>query len=243
MRVFLIHGMGRTPISMWWLSRRLRSAGHLPELFGYWVTRDDLETIAEAFLARVTRVLEEDRSHGRGGEYAIVGHSLGNIITRMISAELPAGFSRFMMLAPPNHSPVIARVLRKNLLFRLITRDAGQKLADDGFYDRLPVANVPSLVIAGTRGPRASWLPFAGERNDSIVGVEEARLDGVPMIEIPAVHTFLMNRGDVFSLLQEFLDKGEVPSTAATAAGSARIRRLTRSNSDDGPKRIPPAER
>ena len=53
-RVFLIHGMGRTPASMWVLDRRLRGAGYHPSLFGYFVTVTDLEEIE--FLGRRFRV-------------------------------------------------------------------------------------------------------------------------------------------------------------------------------------------
>ncbi len=206
MRVFLIHGMGRAPTSMWVLKRRLEREGHRATLFGYLVTVSELERIAERFVDRVRQVTAEDAG-GEGGEpaYAVVGHSLGNLITRLASPRLPPGFRRFAMLAPPNSSPVIARTLRHNPLFRAATRDTGQKLSDEEFYARLPVPEVPSLIIAGTRGPRAAWLPFGGDPNDSILKVEETRLAGIPAIEVPGVHTFLMNRRDVFDAVRDFL--------------------------------------
>ncbi len=217
MRVFLIHGMGRTPVSMWILARRLKRAGYRPSLFGYAVTLADLEAIKGRLVGRVRKVLAADVGPAGGRQtaddpasleaasrYAIVGHSLGNLVARLASPELPAGFCRFAMLAPPNRPPVMAHALKKNGLFRAVTRDAGRRLADAGFFASLPMPEVPSLIIAGNAGPRVSWLPFAGRPNDAILGVDETRIEGVPIIEVPGIHTFLMNRADVFAAISEF---------------------------------------
>ncbi len=220
MRVFVIHGMGRTPVSMWLLARRLKRAGYRPSLFGYAVTLADLETIKGRLVEKVRKVLAADAvAHRRPADepeptprYAIIGHSLGNLVARLASPELPAGFCRFAMLAPPNRPPVMVHTLKDNPLFRAFTRDAGRRLADDEFFASLPVPRVPSLIIAGNRGPRASWLPFAGRPNDAILQVDETRLEGVPIIEVPGVHAFLMNRTDVFAAICEFFSDA-IPDT------------------------------
>lgn len=221
MRVFLIHGMARTHVSMLLLARRLRSIGHRTSLFGYSVLFSDLEPTAQRFAEEVRETMKRDRAAEPGELYAVVGHSLGNIITRLASAELPPGFARFVMLAPPNHPPVMARMLAGNPFFRLLAGDAGRKLCDEAFYRALPVPQTSSLIIAGTRGPQASWLPFQGAPNDAVVRVDETRLAGVPWVTVPGVHTFLMNRGDVFALVQDFLADG-VQGAAVSARLAAR---------------------
>lgn len=199
MRVFLIHGMGRTPASMGWLAVRLRLAGHQPDLFGYSVTLETLEGIAGRFEDHVT-------SHLNDGEvYAVVGHSLGNIVTRLALPKLPQGFERFVMLAPPNSSPAMARELQDHPLYQLVTRDAGQKLCDEQFYDDLPVPEMPTLILAGTRGVDAGWHPLGGKANDAVVALEETRLGDIAVVEVPGMHSFLMNRSDVFERIQDFL--------------------------------------
>ena len=86
MRVFLIHGMGRSRVSLMVLASRLKRAGHLVSLFGYSVARHDLDTIADRFVAHIESVLEDDgRRDGEPRPYAIIGHSLGNIITHIYS--------------------------------------------------------------------------------------------------------------------------------------------------------------
>jgi hypothetical protein len=201
MRVFLIHGMGRTSASLALLARRLKAAGHDVDTWGYFVTKDALDVIAHRFSSFVREKTRE------GEPFAVVGHSLGNIITRLAMPEL-ANMARFIMLAPPNQPPVMARALEGNPIFKVLTRDAGRKLLDAAFYERLPVPSCPTLVIAGNRGPSAKWLPFRGEPSDGVVRVEETRLPGVPHVEVPAIHTFIMNDADVARLTLRFLEAG-----------------------------------
>jgi pimeloyl-ACP methyl ester carboxylesterase len=214
-RVFLIHGMGRSRASMALLSARLRRAGHPVSSFGYLVLKDSLDDIAAQWADHIARQLKTSR-RGAGAPvaapepYAIIGHSLGNIITRHATEQLPAGLSRFVMLAPPNNSPVMARWLQENPVFKALTRDGGQKLASPAFYEQLSRPDVPTLIIAGDKGPRLSWLPFDGE-HDGLVGLDEARLDGVPLHVVPAMHTFIMNHPQVTRVIHTFLERGRPP--------------------------------
>src|SRR5271170_386049 len=133
MKVFLVHGMGRTRVSLLLLRGRLAAAGLEPRLFGYWVSR-------ETFPAIVSRFVDEVASAVSGEElYAILGHSLGGVIARAASPRLPAGFSKLVMLGTPNSSPALARRLASNSGFRLLAGDSGQRLGDAAFYETLPV--------------------------------------------------------------------------------------------------------
>lgn len=208
MRVFLLHGMARTAASMIVLSHRLKAAGHRPSLFGYHVTVTPLHVISRRLTRHVGKVMEKDATRAGAPQppYAIVGHSLGNVIARLAVPDLPPGLHRFVMLAPPNRPPAVARALQANPVFRLLTGDAGRRLVDPGFFRDLPVPGVPTLVIAGTRGPSARWLPFRGETNDGILTVRETRLEGTEHVEVRGVHTFLMNRRDVTRAIRGFLE-------------------------------------
>ncbi len=211
-RVFLLHGMARTPISMWVMKNRLERAGYPCSLFGYSVALKTLDDIVNRFVAQVRETLSEPVDGEAPTPYAILGHSLGNTIGRLASPQLPPGLCRFAMLAPPNRTPVMAHALGDNPIYRAATRDTGQKLTDEAFFADLPMPKVPALIIAGTRGPRASWLPFRGEPNDAILRVEETELEGVPSIEVAGIHSFLMNRRDVFEKIRQFFDSGETPA-------------------------------
>jgi len=74
MDVVLIHGMGRTPLSMLRLRHRLRRAGHRAILFGYSPTFETLDGATTRLVGRIER--------RTAGDYALVGHSLGSVIIR-----------------------------------------------------------------------------------------------------------------------------------------------------------------
>ncbi len=202
MRVFLIHGMGRSSASMALLGRRLRQAGHTTSSFGYLVSRQSIETIVDGWVAHIDA--KEDNVDDDDG-FAVVGHSLGNIITRKALPRLP-GLKRLVMLAPPNHPPALARALERSPVFRALTQDAGKKLLDDdNFYAALPVPQVPTLVIAGDGGPRFARSPWKGAANDGVVSVDECKLDGAEFVVVDAIHTLIMNQRDVTGLVLRFL--------------------------------------
>jgi len=230
MRVFLVHGMGRSPASMFLLAWRLRQAGHQPSLFGYAVTIRSLDEIVEQLRAHIAGRMEEDvAAKGEQDEplpYAVIGHSLGNLLTRMASPSLPAGFCRFVQLAPPNQSPASARMLGDQPLFQLLTQDTGSKLIDEDFFAALPVPEVPTLILAGDGGPRQTFLPpFRGEPNDGVLSVEETRLPGVAHLVLPAIHTFIMNRRDTTRAILSFLTDAQ-EDAARLALDDAAARAL-----------------
>jgi hypothetical protein len=212
MRVFLIHGMGRSRASMMFLGSRLTRAGLRPSSFGYLVRGQSIQAIGDRFLAHIEHTLEKDRKVDvdttTTAPYAIIGHSLGNVITRALSPRLPAGFARFVMLAPPNRPALLAKKLRENVVFKALTGDAGQALGDDAFYAALPRPEVPTLILAGDAGPRFAWLPFGGRPSDGIVALDETRLEGVPHAVLPALHTFIMNNAAAQKAIVRFLETG-----------------------------------
>jgi pimeloyl-ACP methyl ester carboxylesterase len=194
------------------LGARLARAGHAPSYFGYRVSRDrDLvELIARDLGAHVRATLKSDAASGTGGEgtpYAIVGHSLGSILARVASPTLPKGFDKLVMLAPPNRPPAMARAFGRNPVFRALTGDAGRRLQDDAFYERLPTPEVQTLVLAGNAAPRVKWLPFGDAPSDGVLAVVETELPGVDHREVHAIHTLIMNHPETVKSIVEFLGK------------------------------------
>ena len=192
MRLFLIHGLGRTPLSLAILGWRLSRQGHYVHYFGYTAFQESFDKI-------VIRLITTVRATAGPHPYALIGHSLGGILAR---AALPALTDmpprQLVMLAPPNQSPLLARRLCTHPLYRLITRDCGRKLADQAFYAALPQPSIPTTIIAGTAGPRGFWSPFGDQPNDGIVAVEETRLSpNTEVMLVPSMHTLIMNASQV----------------------------------------------
>ena len=206
MDVVLIHGMGRTPLSMLRLRRRLRRAGHRGVLFGYSPTFETLQGATARLLKLIERRV--DTSH-----YALVGHSLGTVIIRMalgqLQDRLPAACC---FLAPPMVACKAARFFSRFRLYRLLTGEMGQVLALESFMRQLPMPAVPTRIYAGIGGPRAAWLPFGMEANDGILSVSEATgRFAADVVEVPSIHTFIMHSKRVAADIASFLAQSGRP--------------------------------
>ncbi len=188
MDLVLIHGMGRTPLSMLRLRRRLRRAGHHPILFGYSPTFETLQGATTRLLDLIDRRVDT-------GRYALIGHSLGTVIIRSalgrLENRMPAAC---FFLAPPMVACKAARFFSRFRPYQLATGEMGRLLAVDDFMRRLPMPPTCTRIYAGTGGPRAAWLPFGMEENDGILSLSEATGDyGSSVVRVPSLHTFIMN--------------------------------------------------
>ncbi len=188
----LIHGMGRTPLSMMRMRRRLQRAGHKPILFGYSPTFETLQGAT----ARLVRLIERraDTAH-----YALVGHSLGTVLIRSALARLQGRLpAACFFLAPPMVACKAATFFSRFWLYKTMTGEMGRLLAAEAFMRGLPLPPTLMRIYAGTGGPRTSWLPFGMEENDGILGVSEASGDCAALtLRVPAIHTFIMNSAPV----------------------------------------------
>ena len=201
MKVLLVHGLGRSPLSMLPLVTPLQAAGHSVEFFGY-------AAFAESYDRIVERLRQRLMDLARTGEYAVVGHSTGGLLTRsaLSKGEVPPPCHVFM-LGTPNQSPRMARWAWQWLLpFRWLAGDCGQKLASVAWYETLEVPTFAYTAIAGTVGWTGDWSPFSDQINDGLVGVDEVVISaGECPLEIPAVHTFLMGHAQVQQAIVETL--------------------------------------
>jgi len=203
MRVLLIHGLARTPLSLLGLARDLRRAGHQTELVAYSGTLESYHRI----VARVRRRLAAAAHSGQ--PYAAVAHSLGGLIVRTALSNWPTQWPlprNLILLGTPNRVPRLAQRFHRWWPYRVVNGECGQLLAQLKFFADLSQPAVPTTAIAGNRGwPRALSL-FGGEPNDGVVAVEETRLDAAAvLIELPASHTFMMNNRQVRAAVRKVL--------------------------------------
>ena len=201
MNVLLLHGQGRTTLAMRPLGFRLRKLGHSVQYFRYYTRSETFEDIVNRFVQWVNTV------HA-GKPYVVVGHSMGGLIARaglpLLEHHLPV---HLIMLASPNRPPKLAPHIRNNLLYKYLTTDCGQQVLTPEFYQRLPLPTIPVTVIAGSAGPRAKWLPYGFEPNDGALSVNDAFLGkGYELIQVPSIHTFIMNSHQTLQHIQRVLD-------------------------------------
>ena len=202
--MLLVHGMGRTPLSLFRLARHLRRAGHQPKVVGYVAALERLPTIRD----RVRRRLELAARSGR--PYAAIGHSLGGLLVRAALGGWPAALPlprHVIMLGTPSRPPRLARRLQRLWPYRLVNGESGQLLAQAEFFTGLPPVAVPWTIVAGTGGWQGRGSPFGPDANDGVVAVDEAEMDGpAHLAQVPVRHTFMMNDRRVRALLLNALD-------------------------------------
>ena len=201
MHVLLIHGLGRTTLSMKRLGRAVRRAGATPVYFGYVAAFETVEHIVERLRQQLVAVAAQ-------GDYAAVCHSLGGLLLRAAIARLPADVRRpqhVVMLGTPHSAPLLAKRFESHWWYRLLNGDAGRMLASTDRMRSIPLPNVPVTLVAGTLGPRAFvWRRFGGEPHDGIVAVSETRIGGdEEFVTLPVRHPWMMNDRRVVTLVIE----------------------------------------
>ena len=202
-KVLLVHGLGRTPLSLLLLARRLGREGYRTESFSYYAFAESHQRIVDRLIRRLRSLASE------GAPVGLVGHSLGGLLLRQALAEVPELPVRgLVMLGTPNQPPRLAQRVKHWRTFRLFARSCGEFLATPEAFAALPVPTCPCLVIAGTSGWRAKWTPFEGAANDGFVAVDETRIhpDASPVL-LPVAHTFMMNDRAVQDAILELLGR------------------------------------
>ena len=203
MRLLLVHGMGRTPLSLTRLTRFLRKMGYRTERLGYVAALENFERIR----TRVRRRLEVLALDGE--PYAVIGHSLGGLVLRAALSGLEPPPVHLIMLATPNQAPRLASRLHRLWPYRLVCGESGQLLARQEFFAQLPPPPVPYTIIAGSGGPRGPRSPFGDDANDWLVTVEETKISPADRPRIFQVgHTFMMNDSRVHAAIREVLEHG-----------------------------------
>jgi hypothetical protein len=188
--VVLVHGMGRSKLSMFIMGRSLERAGYRVLNWGYNSTAPGVPVLGERLAAKVRS------QQGAAPRVHFVTHSLGSIIVRWTLAnDPPPALGRVVMMAPPNqgsrsadrYTPWVGWLLPPIRELRTEAGTTARTLA-------LP-AGAEVGVIAGER--------------DAKVSVAESHLEGErDHVVVSSWHTFIMNRGDVRRLVARFLATG-----------------------------------
>lgn len=204
MHILLVHGLGRTPLSMRRLGGRLRRAGHTPEYFGYYPWRESWDRIVARLTVRVVEI------EARRVPWAAIGHSLGGLLLREAASRSPCtNLAHLVMLGTPNRPPRMARRTAPIRPLRWFLGECLRRLADPGYVKQVPPPPVPYTIVAGTRGLYGPASPFGRELNDGVVALGEARLEyDDALFTFPVSHTFMMNKREVQEVVLEVVGRG-----------------------------------
>lgn len=213
--VVLLHGLGRTPLSMTRLARDLRAQGYDVRNLAYPSQRDDIRTLADSTLAPVFA------SAPSGARIHFVTHSLGGILVRQYLHDhgAPASLGRIVMLAPPNAGSEIVDRLRGWSVYRAVNGPAGIQLGTTpgsvpGTLGPAP-AGAEIGVIAGNRTLNPLFSSWLAGPDDGKVTVASTHLAGeTGHLTVPYSHTWLMWRRPVLTQIQAFLLTGRFTPAA-----------------------------
>jgi triacylglycerol lipase len=212
--VVVLHGMGRTKISMSWLAGRLEQQGYDVLNFSYPSTRSSV-TNSTAHLHQELQT----RLPARAGRIHFVTHSLGGIVVRAyLKQHHPANLGRVVMLSPPNQGSEVVDKLRGNFLYRLITGPAGQELGTEktSTPNALGEVNFTLGVITGDRSFNPLFSSWLSGPDDGKVSVQRAKVSGMAdFLVVPHSHSFIMRSSTVARQVAHFLEHGRFNSPAS----------------------------
>lgn len=204
--VILLHGYGRTSLSMWSLESRLKDAGYTVHNLGYPSMRKTPGELVEFLDRELTACCREaPRVH-------FVTHSLGGILARVYLADHhPPNLGRVVMLAPPNQGSELADTANGLSLLHPLLGPTVIQLGTDGnsLPNRLPLPWYEVGIIAGIDDFNPLGNLFVSEPSDGTVSVASTRLDGMhDFVTVRKSHTFIMHSADVAAYVIHFLKSG-----------------------------------
>jgi pimeloyl-ACP methyl ester carboxylesterase len=209
-KVVLLHGFGRSDMSMLLINSELTEAG-------YDVHSLEYPSIEESPEALVKIVAKDINSCCKDGAETIhfVGHSLGGLLLRdYLGRHGPENLGHVVLIGSPNKGSELADVdlgiaAQETLLDWAGPSARALHAGPDGYAASLPAPDYSVGVIAGNRGNHMSdkWLPTP---NDGVVSVESARLDGMTdFIEVDVTHWDMRRDPVVAALVIDFLRQGK----------------------------------
>jgi pimeloyl-ACP methyl ester carboxylesterase len=198
--VVLVHGLGRTPLSMLPMALALRREGYEVLNFSYSSYGPSVAEIG----ARLASAVRSRTPAGAPRRVHFVGHSLGNVVIRWtLEYDRPDATGRVVMLAPPNQGSEVANRLERGLSWLLAP---------------LPELTTDSLSTVRRLPPPegVEFAVLAGDR-DGKVSVTETYLTGARDHRVvPSRHTFIMLRPSVVGMTSRFLRTGALGNSGGT---------------------------
>lgn len=207
--VVLLHGMGRSALSMKRLEWAIEREGYRVVNVSYPSTRHPIEHLADNYLRPALKEVGKSsppRVH-------FVTHSLGGILVRhYLGTHTMTNLGRVVMLGPPNQGSEVADALKRWSFYRLLVGPSGMQLGT-GAGDlprQLGPARFEVGVIAGDRSFNPLFSRLLPGPDDGKLSVASARLEGMKdFLVVHHSHTWLPWRKAVSRQALAFLKQGQ----------------------------------
>lgn len=202
----LLHGYGRSGLSMGLLAARLEAAGWatLAPSYGFGV---DLPTILRRLAGPAAAFA------ARHDQLDIVTHSMGGLVARaLIAAHRPANLGRVVMCAPPNRGSELADLLVSLNLAQAVLGPAHAHLVTRRTAENealLGTVDYELGIIAGNRSLTPVPARLLPPPHDGKVSVQATHLAGMAdHIVLPVPHSLMTAHPASTSQALHFLQQG-----------------------------------
>lgn len=207
--VVLIHGLGRTPRSMWMVALWLRFCGYRVTSIGYPSHR---VSIAEAVEQHIQPALEKLELEADSRVH-FVTHSLGGIVFRAWAARRDPTFplGRAVLLVPPNQGSEIIDMVRPLGWPRWVLGPVVDELGTEPHHTPKALGTLPpeTGVLMGNKGTLRLFGHVLGEEHDGIVSTQGGQVEGqADFAVLPVNHLTVLFRPVVMRAVRRFLRTG-----------------------------------
>lgn len=204
----LLHGMGRTSLSMGEIEYALIEQGYTVWNEGYPSLTQSLEEFAKPMMESAIAFCQEQET----STIHFVTHSLGGIIVRYyLQNHRIENLGRIVMLAPPNKGSEVADGMKDGFLYQTFMGPNAQMLGTDenSLPNRLEPIEGEIGIIAGAADGEPWFLPEIPGEDDGKVAVERTKLPEMKdFLRVKSGHTFIMQNKEVIRQIIYFIEKG-----------------------------------
>lgn len=204
--VVLLHGLGRTDLSMIRLRNALARHGYRVENLGYPSTEHSIEHLASEVLGPALEACCADAP----GRIHFVTHSMGGIVLRYYLDEHEfEKLGRVVMLSPPNQGSELADWVADNPALQRLVGPAVEQLGTgpESIPRQLGPVDFELGVITGDRTLNPLFSRMIPGADDGKVSVESAKIGGMTdFLVVPHSHTYIMLHEDVVDQVVYFLE-------------------------------------
>lgn len=203
--VLLLHGIGRTRLSMRSLERTLTAAGYRTENLTYPSRTLSLDALAGWLHPRLAELWRHStRVH-------VVTHSMGGLVAAHYLATHGdrEKTGRVVMLAPPLGGSEVADALHGLPPYHWLFGPAGQELTTTARGDSMPPYYKLGIIAGTTGGLYPLGRAFIPGSHDGRVAVERTKHPGMAdHLVVFASHSFIMRKPEVQRQTLHFLAHG-----------------------------------